>query len=35
MLGLSGGPMRLPLAPMDAENEQKLHDALSAFGLFD
>ena len=35
MLGLSGGPMRLPLAPMDAENEQKLHDALSAFGLLD
>ncbi len=35
MLGMSGGPLRLPLASMNAENEQKLHDALSAFGLFD
>jgi 4-hydroxy-tetrahydrodipicolinate synthase len=35
MMGLPGGPLRLPLAPMGAENEQKLRDALAAFGLLD
>ncbi len=35
MLGLPSGPLRLPLAPMNAENEQKLRDALALFGLLD
>ncbi len=35
MMGLPGGPLRLPLAPMSAENDQKLRDALALFGLLD
>ena len=33
MLGRAAGPLRLPLAPMDAQNEQKLRSALVAAGL--
>lgn len=33
MIGLASGHLRLPLAPMSAQNEQKLRNALVASGL--
>ncbi|KAB3543196.1 MAG: 4-hydroxy-tetrahydrodipicolinate synthase, partial [ANME-2 cluster archaeon] len=33
MIGRAAGPLRLPLAPMGAQNEQKLRSALVAAGL--
>ncbi len=33
MIGIAAGHLRLPLAPMDAQNEQKLKNALIAAGL--
>ncbi len=33
MIGRAAGPLRLPLAPMSAQNEQKLRSALVAAGL--
>ena len=33
MIGLANGHLRLPLAPMDSQNEQKLRSALVAAGL--
>ena len=33
MIGRAAGPLRLPLAPMSAQNEQKLRNALTAAGL--
>jgi len=33
MIGRASGPLRLPLAPMSAQNEQKLRNALVAAGL--
>nr|QNO44657.1 4-hydroxy-tetrahydrodipicolinate synthase [Methanosarcinales archaeon ANME-2c ERB4] len=35
MIGRAAGPLRLPLAPMDAQNEQKLRSALVAAGLLE
>lgn len=34
MLGLAAGPLRLPLAPMSAENEAKLKEVLTRLGEF-
>ena len=35
MIGHAAGPLRLPLAPMGAQNEQKLKSALVAAGLLE
>lgn len=35
MIGHAAGPLRLPLAPMGAQNEQKLRSALVAAGLLE
>lgn len=34
LMGLAAGPLRLPLAPMSAENESKLKEVLSRLGEF-
>jgi 4-hydroxy-tetrahydrodipicolinate synthase len=35
MIGRAAGPLRLPLAPMSEQNEQKLQSALVAAGLLE
>jgi 4-hydroxy-tetrahydrodipicolinate synthase len=34
IMGLAAGPLRLPLAPMSAENEDKLKEVLKDLGEF-